>query len=39
MKKINEHNQDGFKGPYFFRLDEELNGVDWSKYTGGKDNG
>ena len=39
MKKINEHNQDGFKGPYFFKLDEELNGADWSKYTGGKDNG
>ena len=33
MKKINEHNQDGFKGPYFFKLDEELNGADWSKYT------
>ena len=39
LKKIKEHKQDGFKGPYFFRLDEELNGVDWSKYTGGKDNG
>lgn len=39
MKAIKDHGQEGFKGPYFFRLDEELNGVDWSKYTGGKDNG
>lgn len=39
MKAIKDHGQQGFKGPYFFRLDEELNGVDWSKYTGGKDNG
>ena len=36
MKAIKDHGQEGFKGPYFFRLDEELNGVDWSKYTGGK---
>ena len=33
LKKIKEHKQDGFKGPYFFKLDEELNGADWSKYT------
>lgn len=39
MKAIKDHGQDGFKGPYFFRLDEELTGWDWSKYTGGKDNG
>ena len=39
MKAIKDHGQDGFKGPYFFKLDEELTGWDWSKYTGGKDNG
>ena len=39
MKAIKDHGQEGFNGPYFFRLDEELNGWDWSKYTGGKDNG
>ena len=39
MAKVKECGQDGFKGPYFFRLDEELTGADWSKYTGGKNNG
>ena len=39
MAKVNECGQDGFKGPFFFRMDEKMNGVDWSKYTGGKDNG
>ena len=39
MKAIKDHGQQGFKGPYFFRLDEELTGWDWSKYTGGKNNG
>ena len=36
MKAIKDHGQDGCRGPYFFRLDEKLNGWDWSKYTGGK---
>ena len=39
MTKVKECGQDGFKGPFFFRMDEKMNGVDWSKYTGGKDNG
>src|SRR5574344_707511 len=39
MKTIKDHGQDGCRGPYFFHLDEELTGWDWSKYTGGKDNG
>ena len=37
--KVKEYSQNGFKGPFFFRLDEKLTGADWSKYTGGKDNG
>lgn len=29
---IDKYKQDGFAGEFFFRLDQELNGNDWSKY-------
>ena len=39
MKAIKDHGQDGFKGPYFFKFVKELSALDWSKDSGGKNNG
>ena len=33
MYTVNKYGQNGFKGRFFFALDEELTGFDWSKYT------
>lgn len=33
MKAVSDYGQTGFKGRFFFELDEKLNNVDWSKYT------
>ena len=33
---IDKYKQDGFAGEFFFRLDQELNGNDWSKYIKNK---
>ena len=32
MDIIDKYKQDGFAGEFFFRLDQELHGNDWSKY-------
>ena len=36
MDIIDKYKQDGFSGEFFFRLDQELNGNDWSKYIKNK---
>ena len=36
MAKIDKYKQDGFAGEFFFRLDQELHGHDWSKYINNK---
>ena len=28
-----KYEQEGFRGRFFFELDEKMNGTDWSKYT------
>ena len=33
---IDKYKQDGFAGEFFFRLDQELNGHDWSKHIQNK---
>lgn len=33
---IDKYKQDGFAGEFFFRLDQELNGNDWSKHIKNK---
>ena len=33
---IDKYKQDGFAGEFFFRLDQELNGNDWSKHMKNK---
>ncbi len=34
---IDKYKQDGFAGEFFFRLDQELHGHDWSKHIKNKD--
>ena len=36
MDIIDEYKQDGFAGEFFFKLDQELNGNDWSKHIKNK---
>ena len=36
MDIIDKYKQDGFAGEFFFRLDQELNGNDWSKHLKNK---
>ena len=36
MNIIDKYKQDGFAGEFFFRLDQELHGHDWSKYINNK---
>lgn len=33
LRVCSHYGQEGFKGRFFFELDEKLTGTDWSKYT------
>ena len=33
MHAVEKYKQEGFRGRFFFELDEKLTGTDWSKYT------
>lgn len=33
MHAVEKYSQEGFRGRFFFELDEKLTGTDWSKYT------